>query len=64
MIQTKERNEQAKAKRAAMRAEFERERSEIYGQPQVSAPVQPQAAAEAKPAQPPQQQNRHQQQKR
>ena len=64
MIQTKARNDKAKAARAVIRAEFERERAEILGTLQVSAPAQPvqPVAVEQKPAQQPQQNNKQQHQ--
>jgi hypothetical protein len=67
VIQTKARNEKAKAVRDAARTEFERERAEIFGKPEASATAQPSqpVAAEQKPAQqPPQQQHKHQQNRR
>lgn len=66
MIQTKTRNEKAKAHRAALREAFEAERAEIYGQPQVSAVAQvtQPPAAEQKPAPQPQQQQKHHQNRR
>ena len=64
MIQTKARNDKAKAARAVIRAEFERERAEILGTAQVSVPAQPvqPVAVEQKPAQQPQQNNKQQHQ--